>query len=81
MLPLIEATGVSKHFPVAGGKLLRAVDGVSLAVERGQTLGVIGESGSGKSTLARMLAGLLPTKCRRDPLSGRQVSVGSVTCR
>ncbi len=39
---------------------LRAVDGVSLRVEQGRTLGIVGESGCGKSTLARMMVGLLP---------------------
>ena len=74
--PLIEAIGVSKHFPVAGGRLLRAVDDVSLAVERGQTLGVIGESGSGKSTLARMLVGLLPPSAGTIRFQGRAFGPG-----
>lgn len=62
---LIEARGLKKYFPVRRGLLrrtagyLKAVDGVSLRIERGKTLGVVGETGSGKTTLGRLLLRLL----------------------
>jgi len=59
--PLLEVVNVKKYFPVDSGgktKMLRAVDGVSLKVAKGETLGIVGESGCGKSTLARLIVGL-----------------------
>lgn len=52
---------------------LRAVDGVSIEVRRGRTLGVVGESGCGKSTLARMMVGLLRPTAGSIELDGRSV--------
>jgi peptide/nickel transport system ATP-binding protein len=57
--PLIEVRDVSRRYPLTRESLwspqrtLSALDGVSLTVREGQTLGVVGESGSGKSTLTR----------------------------
>jgi len=57
--PLLEVSGVTRLFRLAGGGDFRAVRGVSFDVWAGETLGVVGESGSGKTTLARMVLGLL----------------------
>jgi oligopeptide/dipeptide ABC transporter ATP-binding protein len=61
---VLEAEGLSKHFPGrrglfgGGNSVVRAVDGVSFAIEGGQTLGVVGESGCGKTTTAKLVLGL-----------------------
>ena len=61
MTPLIEAIGVSKHFHTGsalssgGRQTVHALDNISLAVQRGETLALVGESGCGKSTLGRCL--------------------------
>jgi oligopeptide/dipeptide ABC transporter ATP-binding protein len=69
--PLVEVRDLKKHFPITRGVLSRvsgqvyAVDGVSFHIERGETLGLVGESGCGKSTVGRTLLKLL------QPTSGR----------
>ncbi|WP_131857272.1 oligopeptide/dipeptide ABC transporter ATP-binding protein [Bosea sp. BK604] len=62
---MIAAEEVGIHFPVGRGRVLKAVDGVSLAVMKGETFGVIGESGSGKTTLGRAMV------CLEKPSAGR----------
>jgi oligopeptide/dipeptide ABC transporter ATP-binding protein len=58
--PLLEAKGLCVQFRTRGGVVARALDGVDVAVRRGEILALVGESGSGKTTLARALLGLEP---------------------
>ncbi|HXH11613.1 MAG TPA: oligopeptide/dipeptide ABC transporter ATP-binding protein [Alphaproteobacteria bacterium] len=75
--PLIAVHDLYKHFPMRLGGILsrrvtyvRAVDGVSFEIHRGETIGLVGESGSGKSTVGRLLVRLL------DPTRGEIVFDG-----
>jgi len=76
---LLEARDVVKHFPVRKGVWRRqvgtvhAVDGVSLQVRAGETLGLVGESGSGKSTLARCLVRMLAPTAGEIEFDGRRI--------
>ena len=73
---LLRASNVVKHFPLRGvrrGKrLVHAVDGVSVEVRAGETLGVVGESGCGKSTLARCLVRLTDLTGGTVEFAGRE---------
>ncbi len=72
LAPLLEVENVAVHFPSGHrGETVKAVDGVTLSVAPGETLGIIGESGSGKSTLGRAMAGFL------RPTSGRVLQSGA----
>ena len=58
MTAALAVTDLAVHYPARKGPPVRAVDGVSLAVARGETLGLVGESGCGKTTVARCVVGL-----------------------
>ena len=74
--PLLEVRDLRTSFRTPRG-LVRAVDGVSFTLQRGQTLGVVGESGSGKSVLSRSIMGLLASNAERSgevSFEGRDIS-------
>jgi oligopeptide transport system ATP-binding protein len=76
--PLLEATNLSRTFSLSQGwlrkpKTIRAVDGVSLTIHRGETLALVGESGCGKSTVANLLMQLVPPTGGSIKLQGEAV--------
>jgi oligopeptide transport system ATP-binding protein len=78
--PILEVQDLVKHFPVRVGVLfkhtighVRAVDGVSFELQKGETLGVVGESGCGKSTLAQVLMRLEPPTSGTARFQGRDM--------
>ncbi len=62
--PLLDVEDVKTYFKTDRG-MVRAVDGVSFSLERGKTIGIVGESGCGKSVLSRSIMGLLPSNAQR----------------
>ncbi len=84
--PLLEVQGVVKHFHIRAGAghaggTLRAVDGVSLTLTAGETLGVVGESGCGKSTLARLMVGLVAPDAGTIRVGGGDIWEGGAAGR
>jgi peptide/nickel transport system ATP-binding protein len=78
--PLLEVRDLAVNFPVHSGVLrrvvgrVRAVDGVSFSIPKGQTLGLVGESGSGKSTTARLVLRLIEPTSGKVELDGVDVT-------
>ncbi|MDQ3600367.1 MAG: dipeptide ABC transporter ATP-binding protein [Actinomycetota bacterium] len=80
MTPILQVEDLVKHFPVQLGVVfkrtvghVRAVDGVSFELDRGETLGIVGESGCGKSTLAQVLMRLEPATRGRVLFQGEDI--------
>jgi oligopeptide transport system ATP-binding protein len=82
--PILELRDVKTHFPISQGFLfkrhvgtVKAVDGVTLNVARGEVLGLVGESGCGKSTLARTIMQLVPTTGGTVVLEGKNLTTSN----
>ena len=73
MEPLLAVRAVAKHFELPHGSLLKAVDGVSFTVQKGETVGVVGESGCGKSTLGKTLLRLYEPTAGAALLNGTDI--------
>jgi oligopeptide/dipeptide ABC transporter ATP-binding protein len=77
---LVATDRISKYFPLRGGffgrseRFVRAVDGVSLRVRRGETMGLVGESGCGKSTLGRLMLRLIEPTLGRVLFDGKDIT-------
>jgi peptide/nickel transport system ATP-binding protein len=70
--PLLEVTNLKKHFDTPAGKL-HAVDGVTFSIEKGKTLGLVGESGCGKSTTGRVILRLLEATDGSVRFEGKEI--------
>jgi len=82
--PILQLTDVKTHFPIDRGFLfkrrigtVKAVDGVTLSIRRGEVLGLVGESGCGKSTLGRTIMQLVPATGGTVVLEGKNLTNGS----
>ncbi|MFH8552114.1 ABC transporter ATP-binding protein [Streptomyces celluloflavus] len=79
--PILEVRDLVKHYPLTRGVVfrkqvgaVRAVDGVSFTLHKGETLGIVGESGCGKSTVARLLVGLERPTAGRIRYQGQDIT-------
>ncbi|TQF03594.1 dipeptide ABC transporter ATP-binding protein [Kitasatospora acidiphila] len=79
--PILEVRNLVKHFPLTQGVIfkkhvgaVKAVDGVSFDLIKGETLGIVGESGCGKSTLAKVLMNLEPATAGSVRYKGEEIS-------
>ena len=77
MTPLIKLNEVKMHFTQRKGRhtsTIRAVDGVSISIDKGETVAIVGESGSGKTTLGRITLRILPPTSGQIVFDGNEIT-------
>ncbi|MBO0720155.1 MAG: ABC transporter ATP-binding protein [Blastocatellia bacterium] len=80
--PLIEITDLKKYFPASHNQMVRAVDGVTFTIGRGETMGLVGESGCGKTTVGRCILRLIEPSGGEIRFDGRDlVNLGRAELR
>ena len=70
---LVEVKELKKHFLLSRDVIVKAIDGVSFAIRKGESLGIVGESGCGKTTLGRMILKLLPSTSGKIYFDGKDL--------
>jgi peptide/nickel transport system ATP-binding protein len=81
LAPLLDVSDLRVHYKNARGAVVRAIDGVTLSVRVGETLGLVGESGSGKSTFGRAVMGITPITSGHVTFAGVDVEGGGAVAR
>jgi len=85
--PLLSVRGLQKHFPLRAGFLgrsagaVQAVDDVTFAIRKGETLGIVGESGCGKSTTSRLIMALMEPTAGEILFDGQPIGHGGLTLK
>ena len=71
---LVEVQDMKIHFSQKGKKVVKAVDGITFSIKKGETFGIVGESGCGKSTLGRGILRLIEPTAGKVIYDGRDMS-------
>ena len=84
--PLLMVRNLTRHFALKGGlfgsrSVIRAVDGISFDLRKGETLGIVGESGCGKSTTSRLIMALMQPTAGEIVFDGQPIGIGGLTLK